>query len=264
MRMRYNFTRGNVRRFFVTLACLIAASCETDAARPVTPGETTAQQQKAVHREFIIEHDETATRLLQRRMRTGEVAALSDHYAAAGYATLAELFSASVPPRKETAPAVRWQCPLSDVENANITKVAQHLAEIRQSGEYLQAIAEAAQAIDRQPPSCQLRVEWAAAVLIAEIANRQAVTLSDQERAVRTLVTSAAEVAMVPEGYVGRGQVLRDVSWFFKATGDRAARRGALLIARRLIIADEAGTSVPALKAAHTRLLQDVERQLSE
>ena len=247
----------------IGIVCFLAMACAPEAALSVNPAAAN-RQQSAVHRDFVVEDDPAAVRMLEERLRTAAADGLSEHYDHAGYATMAELYGGAVSESPRPSPSVRWQCPLSDDQDTGIQDRVEQIAAIRQAGNYAQAMAAAREALRLHPDSCELRVEWAAATLMAALVNRSSVPMADQERAVRTLVTAAAEVVMVPEGYIGGGQVLRDVAWYFMATGDTSARHAALLIARRMLVSDQAATQVPELKDANAKLIKDVDRQLAE
>ena len=238
---------------------LNTSSTSGAATRTATSSSAAGDAPTTAARQFTAEMDHKAALLFADRQKSVQREELATHYARNGYKAMSKLFDES---QGATIDHVTWLCRL-DNNDAAVRRRVSAVVQSVDAGDYLAAMTTAEQALHDNPNSCELRVEWAVAVIMLALIDPNAPSLDKQERALRTLVTTTAEIGIIPQRYTGRGQVLHVVALYLKASGDSTARRRALLMAHDLLKLDEASTTSPALLRDYRRLRIDIEQQLS-
>ena len=208
--------------------------------------------------EFVADVDPEAAVML------GNVAMreqLSQRYAASGYVALAWIMAENVPPA--IGYTVSWLCSMDDISGPSNSALEEVKRE-RSRGNLERALTLAQAGIVKNPESCQMKMEWAISILMRWQTDASAVSREDQERAVRILITGAAEIGVLPSDYSSGAAMVRDVARYFKQAGDTASYRRALLLAEGLIRAEGSRTDSPTVLAELTALHRKIEMELAE
>lgn len=218
---------------------------------------------------FAIVSDPEATELLRKRLHNNvptAVPALATHYAINGYRSMAALFADGGFGNTTTTGGERvmWGCPDPGTEFASSETTA--IVSLRGNGRFGEAATRAESALEKEPGSCQLQVEWAASVLMQELSTK-AVPTNDLERAIRILVTGACEVVLTPMDSIGPGQTLRDVAVIFRLHHDDDDALRCLDLARNRVD-DQLHENPPllikaALEKLRGKIVHDAEQLVS-
>jgi hypothetical protein len=236
----------------VVMSLLFACGRAVETAEVGTAPELRAARQIIA---YVVAPDPNAASLLADSFRGSSPAreTLARHYRSHGFGTMARLFGA----HEHGAALNSWGCP--DAGDATIDREARDVADLRNAGHNDLAARNALASLERHPGSCQLQVEWAKAVLLQDLQTKSTDTVV-LEQAIRTLVTGAAEVVVVPDDSIGPAQTLHDVSRVFRARGDFIDALRCLDLAQQSLD-EEVKQAPPLLKVAlqklQTRIAQD-------
>ncbi|HYC59653.1 MAG TPA: hypothetical protein VEK79_08805 [Thermoanaerobaculia bacterium] len=107
-----------------------------------------------------------------------------------------------------------------------------------------------------------MMIEWAIASLTLAEMQASSVSASDQERAVRILITASSESVGNPEGYLGPAQTLHRIASYFRRKHLHCPAARTLTTAREQLSADLAATDSPILRQAFHDLLERIDSEL--
>jgi hypothetical protein len=261
MRVSYDAYRG-VMNIFSISCCIIVIACGGSAV-PTAHDGNEARNTRPEHL-FTADSDPDAVRLFEKRRAVpDESDNLAEHYAERGYTTLAQIYAGSRG-AVQGSRAAGWLCSTAEISGDSIKEQVAELSRRRGMGDYAGAASYAEMAISSDPRSCQLKVEWSIAIIMAALVDPRKVDIENQERAIRVLVTAAAELGIYPEGYSGGGQTLYEVARYFRRIGDVSAYARVLQAALRAIAVDERATDSPTLLNDYADLRRRIERELGD
>ncbi|MDQ6891118.1 MAG: hypothetical protein M3167_00350 [Acidobacteriota bacterium] len=154
---------------------------------------------------------------------------LAAAYAHGGYAASAAFFR-----RRPGSQSNGEVPPLSCSDNpsliASVRETARQIAQRTESGHHREAIRAAEDAIRHDGPFCPLLVEWAHAILLADLSG-ETVPRADTEASVRLLITGAEQLHVGPVNMNGGADVYELLSQYFGTHNDDLSRWAAIDLA---------------------------------